>query len=70
MTFEFQDGTANNEVLFIGDTNLDIEMATDVNALVAAATYGHQAENRFPNQKNIIFIKSFDEFFDLLLPKS
>ena len=26
-------------------------MATDVNALVAAATYGHQAENRFPNQK-------------------
>ena len=45
-------------------------MATDVNALVAAATYGHQSENRFPNQKNVIFIKSFDEFFDLLLPKS
>ena len=63
-------GSANNEVLFIGDTNLDIEIATDVNALVAAAMYGHQAENRFPNQKNIIFIKSFDEFFDLLLPKS
>ena len=45
-------------------------MATDVHALIVAATYGHQSKNRFPNQKNIIFIKYFDELFDLLVLKS
>ncbi len=63
-------GANNDEVLFVGDTNLDIKMATDVNAMIVAATYGHQSKNRFPNQKNIIFIKDFDEFFDLLPLKS
>ena len=63
-------GANNDEVLFVGDTNLDIKMATDVHALIVAATYGHQSKNRFPNQKNIIFIKYFDELFDLLVLKS
>ena len=63
-------GANNDEVLFVGDTNLDIKMATDVHALIVAATYGHQSKNRFPNQKNILFIKYFDELFDLLVLKS
>jgi len=59
-------GGRAHEVLFIGDTNLDIEIATATQSFVVAAAYGHQSKNRFPNQKNILIVNSFNELFDLL----
>ena len=59
-------GVRAHEVLFIGDTNLDIKIATAKQSFVVAAAYGHQSKNRFPNQKNILIVNSFNELFDLL----
>ena len=62
-------GANNDEVLFIGDTNLDIEIASAVKSSVMAITFGHQSRDRFPNQKNIVQVTSFNELFDLLTLK-
>ena len=59
-------GVRAHEVLFVGDTNLDIKIATATQSFVVAAAYGHQSKNRFPNQKNILIVNSFNELFDLL----
>ena len=45
----------NNEVLFIGDTNMDVEIAQKYNANIIALTFGHQSKDRFPN-KNLILV--------------
>jgi len=59
-------GAKNDEILFIGDTNLDVEIASSENILILAATYGHQSKKRFPIQKNIILVESFNDLFSLL----
>ncbi len=55
-----------SEILFIGDTNLDMKIALGEDSSAVAVTYGHQSRDRFPNQKNILFVDSFNELFDLL----
>ncbi len=59
-------GAKNDEILFIGDTNLDVEIASAKNILILAATYGHQSKKRFPIQKNIVLVDSFNDLFSLL----
>ena len=59
-------GAKNNEILFIGDTNLDVEIASLNKNLIFAATYGHQSKERFPKQDNICLVDSFNDLFSLL----
>ena len=50
-----------DEILIIGDTNLDMEIAKKFNCKAIGVTYGHQAINRFESNKNIHLITSFNE---------
>ena len=59
-------GGKNSEILFIGDTNLDVEIASLNKNLVFAVTYGHQSKERFPSQDNIRLVDNFKDLFSLL----
>ena len=63
-------GAKKEEILFIGDTNLDVKIASKAKAFILAATYGHQSKERFPVQKNVILADRFSKLFDLLNLKS
>ena len=47
-----------NGVLFIGDTNLDMELALQNKAKAVGVTYGHQSKHRFLNSRDIFLCDS------------
>ena len=51
----------NNRALFIGDTNMDVEIALDNGASVLGLSFGHQSRERFLKSKNLTLIDSFKE---------
>ena len=57
----------NNELLFVGDTNMDIEIAHDNGAKIFAITFGHQSADRFPQGKKITFIHKLRQLHSCLL---
>ena len=51
----------SDEILFIGDTNMDIELASENNTKVLALTCGHQSSHRFPRLPFILKVGSFGQ---------
>ena len=60
--------TKNNEVLFIGDTNMDVRIAQRYNSNIIALTFGHQSKNRFPKKK-ITLVENFKHLENVLTLK-
>ncbi len=57
------------DCLFVGDTNLDVKIASSEKSLIFAVCYGHQLSCRFPKQKNVVLIKSPENLISLLNSK-
>ena len=51
----------NNQVLMIGDTNLDINISKKFNCNAIGVTYGHQHIKRFKNHKNLKIVSDFNQ---------
>ena len=47
-----------SRLLFVGDTNLDMELAVQNEAKAIGVTYGHQSKHRFLNSQNIFLCDS------------
>ena len=58
----------NNEVLFIGDTNMDVRIAQRYNSNIIALAFGHQAKKRFPKKK-ITLVENFKHLENVLTLK-
>ena len=56
-----------NEVLFVGDTNMDIEIAQNNKSQILAITFGHQSIDRFPEGEKITLIKTLAQLHSCLL---
>ena len=56
-----------NDIIFIGDTNMDVKVALNNQCKVIALTYGHHSYNRFPLNKNILLVNSVSELKSCLL---
>tara|TARA_B100001123_G_C15216599_1_gene989489 strand:+ start:178 stop:846 length:669 start_codon:yes stop_codon:yes gene_type:complete len=52
---------ASDRVLFIGDTNMDVEIALNNKASVVGLSFGHQSRERFVESKKLTLINSFKE---------
>ena len=52
-------GINQSEVLFIGDTNMDVEIAVTNNAPILGLTFGHQSKGRFLKSDKITLIDTF-----------
>ena len=59
--------TSSNNVIFIGDTAMDAEMALENQCKIIAITYGHHSANRFDSDKNIFLVNSIYELKTCLL---
>ena len=59
--------TSSNNVIFIGDTTMDAEMALENQCKIIAITYGHHSANRFDSDKNILLVNSIYELKTCLL---
>ena len=59
--------TAYDDIIFIGDTNMDAKMAIKNNCKIIAITYGHHSSYRFDLNKNIFLVNSVDELKTCLL---
>lgn len=59
--------TTADDIIFIGDTTMDSEMALKNNCKIIAITYGHHAANRFDLNKNILLVRSVKELKTCLL---
>ena len=55
--------------LFIGDTNMDIEISQIYSANSIGITFGHQAKNRFKKTKKSKLINSFEDLDVWLVSK-
>ena len=51
----------SEEVLFIGDTNMDVDLASENSTKILALTCGHQSSHRFPRLPFILKVDSFDQ---------
>ena len=51
----------NNQILMIGDTNLDINISKKFNCNAIGAGYGHQHIKRFENHKNLKIVSNFNQ---------
>ena len=51
----------SDEVLFIGDTNMDVDLASENSTKILALTCGHQSSHRFPMLPFILKVDSFDQ---------
>ena len=60
---------SHNCTLFIGDTNMDIEISQIYNANSIGITFGHQAKNRFKKTKKSKLINSFEDLDVWLVSK-
>ena len=58
-----------DNVLFIGDTNLDVQIANDYQSKIIGLTFGHQSKSRFPIMKNLTLVDSFDDLYSCLTLK-
>ena len=56
-------------VLFIGDTNLDVQIAKRYQSEIIGLTFGHQSKSRFPIMKNLTLVDSFDDLCSCLTLK-
>ena len=59
--------TSSNNIIFVGDTTMDVEMALQNNCKIIALTYGHHATNRFKSNENILLARSINELKTSLL---
>lgn len=58
-----------DNVLFIGDTNLDVQIATHYQSHIIGLTFGHQSKDRFPVLKNLTLVDSFEDLYSYLTLK-
>ena len=58
-----------DSVLFIGDTNMDLDIAEKNNSCFFAITFGHQLKKRFKKSKNIQLVNNFKDLDSLILSK-
>jgi len=60
---------SSNCVLFIGDTNMDIEISQKYNANSIGITFGHQSGRQFNKAKSLKLINSFESLDSWLILK-
>ena len=60
----------SNEVLFIGDTNMDVEIAQTNKAKMFALTFGHQNKDRFPQHERITLVHTLTQLYSCLFGES
>ena len=60
----------SNEVLFIGDTNMDAEIARANRAKMFALTFGHQNKDRFPENERITLVHTLTQLCSCLFGES
>ena len=58
-----------DNVLFIGDTNLDVQIANNYQSEIIGLTFGHQSKDRFPVVKKLTLVDSFDDLYSYLTSK-
>jgi len=51
----------NDQVLMIGDTNLDINISKKINCNAIGVAYGHQHIKRFEDNKNLKIVSDFNQ---------
>ena len=59
----------HNSFLFIGDTNMDMDIAKQHASPAIAIGFGHQLKTRFKKSKNIKLVNSFKDLDSLILSK-